>query len=632
MIADLRRAGCRYLSLLLLDALVVAASLLLAWSGRAMTASLNSRTMVVFGLAAIAVFWGVNGLFGLYHRLWRYASAGEVVTIASAAAASTVILMAVDLLWPGRRPVPLSVALFMGFFAFVGLVGVRYRGRVWTGLRWRWRAVWRPAPPGGTRVLIVGAGEAGQLLAWRLLSQGSGLYELVGFVDDDPAKVGMRLHDRPVLGGRDAIPELVARHRVELIIIAIYNIAAPAYREILANCERTSARVKVLPDLFDFIQRTNGLPPIRDVTVEDLLGRKPVEIDGAACRQFLAGRVVLVTGAAGSIGSELCRQVAAFGPRRLLLLDNNESGLYDLAFDLETAPKAPPLVRIVGDVTNRNKVAAVFAAHRPQVVFHAAAYKHVPLMEEHPDEAVRVNALGTLIVAELACRYGAERLVFISTDKAVSPTSVMGATKRLGEMLIASLGSETGTLCTTVRFGNVLGSRGSVVPLFERQIAMGGPVTITDPGMMRYFMSIPEAVSLVIQAAAMTQGGDLFVLDMGEQIRIEDLAVRLIRLRGLRPGLDIPIHYTGIRPGEKLHEELTDDGDRRHPTAHPSIWRVEPPRPRDRQAFYAAIRDLARLAEEQRNGQVTDALWALVGSPGHELAVGVCLSAARDRP
>jgi FlaA1/EpsC-like NDP-sugar epimerase/lipopolysaccharide/colanic/teichoic acid biosynthesis glycosyltransferase len=608
----------RIIPLVVIDALIVLVSLLLGWLARAATITLwDIQHAIPFALVASGLYCAVNWAFTLYHRLWRYASAGEVADITAAAGMSTVILLVTNLLWPGHRPVPVSVVLFAGLFSLVGFVAVRYRARLWSAVQYRWRAVRGQFPAVRTRVLIFGAGEAGQLMAWRFLNHREGEpYQLIGFVDDDPAKLGMRVHGLPILGSRQAIPDLVAQHRIDLVILAVGNISRESFRDVLAFCERAAARVKVLPDVFDFIKRTSGLPPIRDLTVEDLLGRRPVQIDSDACRALLAGKTVLVTGAAGSIGSELCRQIASYSPRRLLMLDNNESGLFDLMGELE--PMAPPfsLVSIIGDVTDRAKVQAVFARHRPQIVFHAAAYKHVPLMEEYPEEAVRVNVLGTLTVADLACHHGAERFVLISSDKAVSPSSVMGASKRIGEMLVSALGAETSTLCTGVRFGNVLGSRGSVLPIIQRQIENGGPITITHPEMTRYFMSISEAVSLVIQAAAMTQGSDLFLLDMGQPLRIEDLVVQLIRLRGLRPGTDIPIRYIGTRPGEKLREELTADGEAMEPTSHPMILRVCGNYRLPKEALYAQVDELVRLAETQRNDLLTTRLWEVVAEDG----------------
>ncbi len=635
----------RHTLAILLDALIVTASLFLAWSARAITATLDIRPAFIFSVAAIAVCCATNYLFRLYHRIWRYASAGEIVVIAAAVATSTVLLTLTDLLWSGRRPVPLSVVWMMGFFAFVGFVSIRYRRRVWTGFLWRWRALRGQFPSTRTRVLIVGAGEAGQLLAWRFQNQKEGEgYKLVGFVDDDPEKQGMRVHGIPVLGNRHDIPQLAARHQIGLIIIAIYNISGDDFRAILDACEKTSAAIKILPNIFDFIRSTNGLPPIRDITIEDLLGRKPVKIDHDACLNLLSGKTILVTGAAGSIGSELCRQILTFTPRQLIMLDNNESGLYDLVSTLEIHRSKQPQTEhpniqcatpVIADITNRAKMQVIFETYQPEIVFHAAAYKHVPLMEAYPDEAVRVNVLGTRILAELAARYGAERFVLISTDKAVNPCSVMGTTKWLCEMLIAndmrkggeaeengqwSAVSSQPTLFTAVRFGNVLGSRGSVVPIFERQIERGGPITITHPEMTRYFMSIPEAVSLVIQAAVFTEGGDIFMLDMGQRIRIEDLARRLIRLRGLRPDIDIPIVYTGPRPGEKMHEELLAEDEERYSTPHPHIFRVRPRHTPDYSALQYQIDELIDLAKTQQNNELIKRLHSLVREKHYNLS------------
>jgi FlaA1/EpsC-like NDP-sugar epimerase len=609
-----------------LDALIVTISVLLAWSVRSIITVLNAGPVLPFILLATVVCCGVNWAFRLYERLWQYASAEEIPVIGAAAASSTVLLLLADLLWPGQRPIPLSVVWIAGLLNLVGFVGVRYQVRLWDSLQWRWRGLRGELPPARLRVLIVGAGDAGQLLAWRFLhhKEGAG-YELVGFADDDRAKVGMRVHGIPVLGNRTVIPQLVLGQRIDLIIVAIYNISGQAFRDILAICDNTPARVKVVPDVFEFLHGTNGAPPIRDVKLEDLLGRVPTETDHDACRGLLAGKKVLVAGAAGSIGSELCRQVLGYGPQCLILLDNNETGLFDLALELGAHPSSSPIQSVIGDITNRTKMQAVFAQHQPHIVFHAAAYKHVPLMESHPDEAVRVNVLGTWIITDMACSHHAERLVFISSDKAVSPSSVMGATKRVGELLIASHGpswaggegqatdgSQSATLCTVVRFGNVLGSRGSVVPAFEKQIDMGGPVTVTHPEMTRYFMSIPEAASLIIQAAAITTGGDLFMLNMGQQINIEELAFRLIRLRGLRPGVDIPIQYVGIRPGEKLHEELIGYGEERYATSHPAIFRVQRGLAVAPQTLYRQVQELLELAQQQQNDQIIAKLREIV--------------------
>jgi FlaA1/EpsC-like NDP-sugar epimerase len=424
-----------------------------------------------------------------------------------------------------------------------------------------------------TRTLVYGAGETGQLVAWRLLSGQHGVHRLIGFLDDDPAKRGMRIHGAVVLGNRSSLVDLAERMRADLIVIAVPQRDAQA--DIATLALRTSARIELASGLLGG-DRAVPAPLVREVRVEDLLGRRPAELSEPA-RHWLAGRSVLVTGACGSIGSELCRQLAAGRPRALHLLDNNESGLYDLELELTTRFPDVPLSACVGDVTDDPRMDRLLGEVRPELVLHAAAYKHVPLMERFPEEAVRVNLLGTAVVLSRARQHGADRFVLISSDKAVHPSSVMGMTKRIAEMLTLARPGPAGsgrTLCTVVRFGNVLGSRGSVVPTFARQIELGGPVTVTHPEMTRFFMDLSEAANLILEAAAMTRGGEIFMLEMGERIRIVDIASRMIRLRGLRPGLDIAVTFTGMRPGEKLHEELLHPHERPLPTDHPLIQAV----------------------------------------------------------
>ena len=624
----------RYVPTMGTDALVVLASMALAWSGRSVTTSLDILTALPFALFAAVIFWVVSALFGLYHRIWRYASAGEVVVIAGVAALSTIALILANLSWPGQRPVPLSVVPFTGLFAFVGFTSVRFRRRVWSGSLWRWQALGGRHP--SQRVLIVGAGEAGQLVAWRLLTDRT--YMVVGFVDDDHKKQGMRIHGVKVLGDRRLLPDIVARHRVDLIAIALHNISDEDFREILNICEETDARMKVIPNVYDLLEESGIRTPLRDVTVDDLLGREPVEIDREGCRALIAAKTILVTGAAGSIGSELCKQILALGPLRLVAMDNNESGLHDLQMELRLEASLnpqPEVIPLVGDITNLSKMRRQFKMYHPQVVFHAAAYKHVPLMEEYPDEAVRVNLQGTKVVAEMASLHGAEHFVFVSTDKAVNPISVMGATKRLGEMMVmcadslfqdashprqpvatgyqSTLNARVKTLFTAVRFGNVLRSRGSVVPIFERQIEQGGPVTITDPNMTRYFMSVSEAASLVIQAAALSEPGAIFMLDMGQRISIEGLARRLIRLRGLRPDVDVRIEYIGVRPGEKILEELVGDDEEWSATSHPHVFRVRSRRTISLQM--SQLDELVALANQRQKEDLVSALRRLVLDP-----------------
>lgn len=612
------------LPLIALDAtgvvLALAAALVFRFDGQIPEQALRSA----FGALPFTIFAYllVNGLFGLYRRLWRYASPQEVLTIGAATVITTLGLIGVGLLWSGQRPIPLSVVALNGMFALAAFVAARYRRRLITGMIGHLQHI--VGSPERQRVLIIGAGEAGNLFARQLqLADSVHRYELVGFIDDDQAKHGMRVRGALVVGGRNAIPLVVAERGVELIIIAIHTIDGLSLREILSICLTTRARVKIVPDFMHSIDQATGVLPLRDIAEEDLLGRQLTMIDEAACRAMIADRVALVTGAAGSIGSELCAQILALGPRMLLMLDNNETGLHELCLFLR-CHEHPQLVSIVADISDRARMESIFASYRPQVVFHAAAYKHVPMMEHHPAEAVRINVLGTRNVIELARRYPVERFVFISTDKAVAPSSVMGATKRVGELMImASAGhpaaSDRHPLFTAVRFGNVLGSRGSVAPRLIRQIEQGGPVTITHPEMTRYFISVSEAVSLVIQAATLTRGGDMFILDMGQPIRIEDLARKMIRLRGLRPDDDVPIVYTGVRPGEKLHEELFAPGEERAPTDHPKIYRIFSPFVIDDADLSRYVDRIINCARRQRIEDLNAALWDLIG---HELEVG----------
>lgn len=604
------------LPLLVLDAGSVAAGFWLAlafrFDGRIPA---DDAGYLLLALPALVVlFLCMNVAFGLYRYVWRYTSANEVLTIGAAGFTSTLLTMWGSILWSADRPIPISVAGLGGMFACAAFVVARYRERLLTGLLGRLQRV--IGRPDRRRVLIVGAGEAGNIIARQLCADPARRYELAGFVDDDPRKLHMRLHGANVLGDRQIIPAIVAERGISLVVIAIHRISGPSLRELLSLCMATPAQVKILPDFLGAMGQAERALPLRDISPEDLLGRELCATDADACRAIVAGKVVLVTGAAGSIGSELCRQLLALGPRELLMLDNNETGVHDLFIDLPAEQRARAR-QVVADVTSQPRMDLLFARFRPQVVFHVAAYKHVPMMEYYPDEAVRVNVMGTAIVSGLAARYGVERFVFISTDKAVNPSSIMGATKRVGELLMMASADQSRhddrrPLFTAVRFGNVLGSRGSVMPTFVRQIEQGGPVTITDPAMTRYFISISEAVSLVIQAATMTVGGDIFMLDMGQPIRIEDLAHKLIRLRGLRPGADIPIVYSGMRPGEKLHEELTAADEIQQATRHPKLFSISSSYGADIAGVPGAAAALIDLALAQHTDELVAGLWHLV--------------------
>lgn len=538
-----------------------------------------SRAIQMVALAAIFMPIILYG-FGVYHRIWERTSGHGITVIINAVGAATVGLLIADLLIQ-PYPLPLSVIIMGNLMAMSGFVGMRYRSRLISGMSWRLKALAAQelAKP-ATRVLIVGAGEAGQTLALQLKYRfPENNYRIVGFIDDDPRKQGLYVEGCRILGNRTRINDLVDKMNIDLIVVAIHNIKGPDFREILTHCEKTEARIKVVPDVFALVNAKHSATLLRDVEPEDLIGRSVVSRHEAIDLAPVMNKIILVTGAAGSIGSELARQLCSYEPVNLLLLDANESGLHDLVIELQSKYPNAKVTPVLADVAEPETLFPIFRHYRPQVVFHAAAYKHVHMMEVYPEQAIRVNIGGTRNLAELSRDYDVERFVLISTDKAVNPTSVMGASKRICEMMVQAIAKENNnnTLFTAVRFGNVLGSRGSAVPTFNRQITNGGPVTITHPDMTRYFMSIPEASNLVIHAASMTKGNDTFLLKMGEVVRILDLAERMIRLRGMRPGQDIEIKYIGMKPGEKLNEQLYDgSAESAKETKHPSIIQITP--------------------------------------------------------
>jgi len=518
-----------------------------------------------------------NLLFGVYQRIWERTSGHGVTVIVNAVSAATLLLLPVVILRE-REPFSIADIVVGNLLSLVGFVAVRYRSRLVNGLTWRWRVVWkREFPKVKTRVLIIGAGESGQVLAWRLKHRfAENNYNVVGFIDDDIEKQNMFVEGSRVIGTRSDITRVAEEFNIDLIVVAIHNITGPDFREILTACESTNALIKVVPDLLAMVNAKRTTALLRDVQVEDLLGRNPITRHEAVDLAPVTNKVILITGAAGSIGSELSRQMMKYAPEKVILLDNNESGLHDLIVELQSQHPDINLVPALADITIAEAVRYVFEQHQPQIVFHAGAYKHVPMLEYYPREALRVNIGGTRNLAELARDFAVERFVLISTDKAVNPSSIMGATKRVCELMLNAISQDKSckTLFASVRFGNVLGSRGSVVPTFNRQIDNGGPVTVTHQEMTRYFMSIPEAVNLIIHAACMTKGSDIFILQMGEVVRIVELAERMIRLRGLRPYKDIEIKFTGIRPGEKMHEELYHGLETPVETIHPSILQL----------------------------------------------------------
>jgi FlaA1/EpsC-like NDP-sugar epimerase len=572
--AVLRRGRWQQLIIwIAIDVLIILIAYAVAYSTRALITPINIQN-AGFSVLGASIYVIVLLMQGVYKRIWRRTSGRGAVTILKATITATALIFAIDMLF-FPRPMPISVLLLGGILVSGGMIVVRYRSRLIEGLYWRWRVL---SGNGKTRqrerILIVGAGLSGQNIAIRLQEPDNvRQYEIIGFVDDDLDKAGMYVEGCRVLGQTANIPEIITRQAIDLIIMAIHNIDGPGLRRIIEICELTPARIKIVPDTMGQI-RAPYHAVLRDIRLEDLIGRSVVTRHQAIDLEVVAKRVVLITGAAGSIGSELSRQMAEYQPQNLILLDNNESALHDLSVEIHTLFPQIKVTAVLVDITLQRDLRAVFEQYRPQIVFHVAAYKHVPMLEYYPQQAVRVNIGGTYQTAALAHEFQAERFVLISTDKAVQPTNVMGATKRIGELIVHTFATQSRTRFSAVRFGNVIGSRGSVIPTFERQITNGGPVTVTHKDMTRYFMSISEAANLVIHAAALTRGGDIFILKMGEKVLVVDIAERLIRMRGLRPYVDIPIAFTGIRPGEKLHEELFDGAEKPQPTQHPHILRL----------------------------------------------------------
>ncbi|MFA4886297.1 MAG: nucleoside-diphosphate sugar epimerase/dehydratase [Desulfotomaculaceae bacterium] len=558
----------RKILLMLFDILLVNAAFTVAILFIAQTGFLFRQGEFAKFAAVIAVASPISFyLFGLYNRIWEYASVGEIYAVIKAVTLSVLFLYVANNYF-------LKQYLPDGIYFLIWLLTLF----LIAGSRFCWRAVSdfysaRKVRLRKKRVLIVGAGGAGALVARAIFNNATEI-EPVGFIDDCASKQNMKLFGLPVLGKREDIPFLVEKYGAEEIILAIPSASSKTVRELVNISRHTSARLKITPSVFDFIDGKINLKQIRNVEVEDLLHREPVKVNLSEIAGYLTGRVVLVTGAGGSVGSELCRQVASFKPGLIILLGRGENSLYEA--DLSLGGLYPEVNRIIeiADVRDCGRVERIFSKYRPEVIYHAAAHKHVPLMENIPDEAFRNNIIGTLNVARAADRVGSQVFVLISTDKAVNPKSVMGATKRVAEMITQRINEKSNTKFASVRFGNVLGSRGSVVPLFKKQIAAGGPVKVTHPDMTRYFMTVPEAAQLVIQAGAIAKGGEIFLLDMGEPVKIVDLARDLIKLSGFRPEIDIPIVFTGIRPGEKLSEELYTVREQTRKTNHDRIMIV----------------------------------------------------------
>lgn len=504
-------------------------------------------------------------LSGLYKSLWRYASLQDGIELFKVVTLSSVLSAFLVLYLQHFSLYPRSIFFLDWILLFAALATSRL---VWRIYRETYIV---PKQGTGLNTLIVGAGEAGSLLLKEMRRQIDSNYNIVGFIDDDPYKQGMRLNGVPVLGKIGQLKAAIRKYKIEDVIIAIPSEGARVVRGVVDHCERCSVRFKIVPDIKEIIDGRLKVSQIKDVEIEDLLGRDEAVLEENAVSKYLTGKKVLVTGAGGSIGAELCRQAARFSPSKLILFDNAETPLYHIEKELMERYPELRIIPVIGDIRNMSRVAVLFEEFMPEVVFHAAAYKHVPMMEYNPVEAVTNNILGTRILADVAHRFNVANFVMISTDKAVNPTNIMGATKRTAEIYVQALAAKSATNFTTVRFGNVLGSNGSVVPLFKDQIKAGGPVTVTHPDVIRYFMTIPEAAQLVLQAGCIGTGGEIFVLDMGEPVKIVELAEELIRLSGFVPYEDIDIIFTGLRPGEKLFEELLIGGEGIKPTAHDKI-------------------------------------------------------------
>ena len=536
------------------------------------------------------VFWAM----GLYRGVWRFASLPDLLRITKATALGTVVILAAVLLFTRMENVPRSVFVLYAILLPLLLGGPR--------VAYRWLKDHRLYSNSGKRVLIVGAGRAGDILVRDLQRDAKWNYQPIGFVDDGARRSGREIHGVRVLGGTEDIPALVEKYAVEVILIAIPSAGPRTMQRIVGICEQAGVPFRTLPRLRDALPRGVSAQDLREVSIDDLLGRDPVTLDWRAISDGLGGQTVVVTGGGGSIGSELCRQVARLGPAALVVFESGEFNLFRVERELRRSFPDIVLHARLGDIRDPEALRFAFAQYQPDIVFHAAAYKHVPMLQDQAREAVRNNVLGTRNVAQMAAAFGCEAFVLISTDKAVNPTNVMGATKRVAEIVCQDLNGQGRTRFITVRFGNVLDSAGSVVPTFREQIAAGGPVTVTHPDITRYFMTIPEASQLILQAAVTGRGGEIFVLDMGEPVRIHDLAEQMIRLSGKQPGIDVPIVFTGLRPGEKLYEELFHEEERLAPTGHEKL-RLAHVREVDRETLARSLEEMEAACvayDEQR--------------------------------
>ncbi len=578
-------------SVLLHDILMIPAAWYLAYWLRFNLGTIPENSLYVATLMLPVVLLCQTGsyvVFGLYRGIWRFASMYDFIRIGKSVYVGALLATVVIFAFTRMQHVPRSVIPLYIILLFIFLGGNRALYRSFKDQRLR--------TGGGKRVLIVGAGESAQMLLRDMLQHARGEYIPVGMIDDNPDKLNREIHGIQVLGRFDDIPEVAGHHAIDIIVIAIPSLSSTRMQSLVSICEDAGTDFKTLPRLEALISGQVTVNAIQEVSIEDLLGRQKVELDRAMMRDGLAGKVIMVTGGGGSIGTELCRQVAGFAPDALIIYERNEFNLYRIQNELERRYPQLNLVAVLGDVCEQQLVEGVMDRYKPDMVLHAAAYKHVPLLQAHPAQAVRNNIIGTRITAEAASRSECDKFVFISTDKAVNPTSILGATKRAGEIYCEGMNAVSSTRFITVRFGNVLGSDGSVVPLFREQIRAGGPLTVTHPDMTRYFMTIREACQLILQASVVEQEGGIYVLDMGEPVRIDYLAEQMIRLSGK----DVDVQYTGLRPGEKLYEELFYGDEVKENTGNHKVFRA-----RHASADWRRVRQtLARL--EQSLNKVSD--------------------------
>ena len=543
--------------------------------------------------------------FRLYEGLWRYTSIGDLRNIIGGVLASTFVFYVIVHWGLSLTAYPKTVFLIDSMLLVSLLGGVRLARRIYRGFGY---------PDRKKRILIYGAGDAGEMVVRDIKNNPFYEYEPIGFIDDDTNKTGRWIHGIKVFGTRETLSRIFEEQKPHAVLVAISRAEPAVIRKVVKALESYKVPIKTLPNLRDVLGGQIEVSQIRNLAIEDLLERAPVGLDAEPLRHLINGKRVLVTGAGGSIGSELCRQIAALNPSALVLFDRYENGLFAVANELRSSYGGVQAHAVVGDVTDKARVCRIMAEHQPQIVFHAAAHKHVPLMEASPCEAVKNNVGGTRTLAEAAQEFHVERFILISTDKAVNPTSVMGASKRVAELVVQRLSRESRTIFATVRFGNVLGSNGSVIPLFMEQIKAGGPVTVTHPEVRRYFMLIPEAVHLVLHAAVLAKGGEIFVLDMGEQIKVLDMTRNLIRLSGYVPEQEVPITFVGLRPGEKLFEELVGRDETVEDSSVRGVLQIQPDSLPDAHLFFHKVVDLERIAAEGKARILIEQLCDLVST------------------